>query len=543
MATQENLDRVQQLYVAYYGRPADSEGQEYWADRLEAEGEGAIINAFGNSEEYEAKAEGEGNATLVNSIYLQAFGRNADPEGLTYYTTVLANEEKSLAEIATTIINAAQGIDQQTFNAKVSAAADYTAEFGAAEDYDLEAAQAVVADTDGGLYTPELTEALETLQATQEAKEDFLAPLDLDEGEVNQNLADAETALADDVTANGSINALNADLLDAEEAVAAAEGDISEVAGLRKEISDYQAAQEALKEANAAAVDAWAEVVGEVAAFESRNGGTLTVNDDGTVSHSGGADVIILNDDDELEIDQEFDGAEALLADIQANLAAEEALSDAQDAEAEALAAVEETEDAGGNTPLFDALVSAEAEVTAAEKALETRAELEEDVADTQALVDELDALNDAIAEAEAAITDTEEDGGLELNLVDGYGVATVNSDVYLFEESDVVETVANFGDEGEDHIFFGEGFALVELSEDDGAEFVAGDFSADVGTESDLEIFWAEDSSDLNLFVENKAFAGNSTSGDDFTQITLTGVTAEDITFEGGYLSAGEVA
>ena len=65
MATQESLDRVQQLYVAYYGRPADQEGQEYWADRLDAEGEGAIINAFGNSEEYAAKAEGQGNACLL----------------------------------------------------------------------------------------------------------------------------------------------------------------------------------------------------------------------------------------------------------------------------------------------------------------------------------------------------------------------------------------------------------------------------------------------------------------------------------------------
>ena len=38
MALAATLQQVQNLYIAYYGRPADAAGQTYWADRIEAEG-------------------------------------------------------------------------------------------------------------------------------------------------------------------------------------------------------------------------------------------------------------------------------------------------------------------------------------------------------------------------------------------------------------------------------------------------------------------------------------------------------------------------
>lgn len=51
MATQESLDLVQYAYIAFYGRPADKAGQEWWAEQLDANGGdlSAIIDAFSTS--------------------------------------------------------------------------------------------------------------------------------------------------------------------------------------------------------------------------------------------------------------------------------------------------------------------------------------------------------------------------------------------------------------------------------------------------------------------------------------------------------------
>jgi len=48
MATSASLNIIQSLYVAYYGRPADPQGLEFWATLLDkSEGDlNGIINAF-----------------------------------------------------------------------------------------------------------------------------------------------------------------------------------------------------------------------------------------------------------------------------------------------------------------------------------------------------------------------------------------------------------------------------------------------------------------------------------------------------------------
>jgi hypothetical protein len=548
MATQESLDRVQQLYVAYYGRPADQEGQEYWADRLDAEGEGAIINAFGNSEEYAAKAEGQGNATLIDAIYQQAFNRKADPEGLAYYAGVLERGEKTLAEIATTIINAAGGQDRQVLNARVEAATEYTTEFGAAADYDLEAAKAVISETDGGVYVPVLTSLVEDYLAALEARDAFLTEADGDDdentsatrGELETDRDNAQTAL----NALESENQLNADLQDAQDALQAANDDIAEVAGLRKEIADYQAAQEATEAAIEADVNANAELQGEITAFNNRNAGDVVVAANGVVTltqDSVDYEVITLNNDDELVIDQdlidansdlEVEGLEALLADIQANLAAEEALADAQEAEADALVAVQALEEDNGavtgETPLLDALVAAQGQVEDAETALEERSEAAAELAEAQELVDQLDALDEAITNSEEAIADE------DVDLDDAAG-ADVETDLFVFDAeagttTDGASTVAL---NGEDLFFIGEAFTRVDLEEGD-------DVLTDTafGRSDTLEVFFQQNGTGVDLFFENASFQGSATNGFEGDTITLTGVSIEDVQLENGYIT-----
>ena len=70
-------DRVLDAYLAYYGRPADPVGLEFWADRLEAEGGNldSIIEEFGESQEYQDRFGSLTNTQLVTNLYDQLFGR------------------------------------------------------------------------------------------------------------------------------------------------------------------------------------------------------------------------------------------------------------------------------------------------------------------------------------------------------------------------------------------------------------------------------------------------------------------------------------
>jgi hypothetical protein len=81
MATSTSLARVQELYVAYYGRAADYAGREYWADRMDSEGEAAIIDAFANSAESIALYGNGGDAAQIDAIYTNVLGRAADDAG------------------------------------------------------------------------------------------------------------------------------------------------------------------------------------------------------------------------------------------------------------------------------------------------------------------------------------------------------------------------------------------------------------------------------------------------------------------------------
>ena len=151
-------------------------------------------------------------------------------------------------------------------------------------------------------------------------------------------------------------------------------------------------------------------------------------------------------------------------------------------------------------------------------------------------LNDQLAGLDDAIEAAGAALTNGENDdpAGLGVTLLEGADNFTAEDDVYLFNADDSAGvTLADFGAEGEDTIFFGDGFSLVEIPDGSGIGDNVGDVAA-------LEILWEQDGNDLVLYVEAETFGGNSSGVGDVTEVTLTGVSATDITFGGGFLSAG---
>jgi hypothetical protein len=107
MATQASLDLVQYAYIAFYGRPADLAGQEYWAEQLDTNGGdlAGIIDAFSNSPEYDAQYGDLTNEELVAALYQQILGREADAEGLAYYVGELESGARTKGAIALDILN------------------------------------------------------------------------------------------------------------------------------------------------------------------------------------------------------------------------------------------------------------------------------------------------------------------------------------------------------------------------------------------------------------------------------------------------------
>ncbi|AZB72604.1 beta strand repeat-containing protein [Synechococcus elongatus] len=123
------ISSAQQLYIAYYGRPADPFGEAFWDSKVgENTDYGAIADAFGNSPEALALFGGLSDAQAINLLYQQIFGRNADNAGLAFYTGLLASGEATLANIAIRIVEGIQegSPDAAIFANKVEAANAFT---------------------------------------------------------------------------------------------------------------------------------------------------------------------------------------------------------------------------------------------------------------------------------------------------------------------------------------------------------------------------------------------------------------------------------
>ncbi len=129
MAANQYYDTVQNIYIAYYGRPADPEGQAYWADRLDkANGNlTQIIDAFGNSAEAQALYGSETIKVRIEKIYKQLFGRAPDAVGLEFYEGKIASGAITLASVMLDVLNGAQNEDKAILENKQAVAHAFTA--------------------------------------------------------------------------------------------------------------------------------------------------------------------------------------------------------------------------------------------------------------------------------------------------------------------------------------------------------------------------------------------------------------------------------
>lgn len=123
------VSKVQELYVAYFSRPADPDGLAFWSDLLENQvvSHQDIAAAFAQTSEYRAAYAGTDNRALVSEIYGNLFGRPAEETGIAFWVKALDSGAMTIDDMVTTVAAGAQGADQFAFNAKVGVAIAFTA--------------------------------------------------------------------------------------------------------------------------------------------------------------------------------------------------------------------------------------------------------------------------------------------------------------------------------------------------------------------------------------------------------------------------------
>ena len=122
--------QLQMLYIAYFARPADPVGLDYWVS------EGTSTKAFAANMYLQSEfITVNGSLSIqdqINNIYQNLFFRDADSGGLNYWTKQIQTGKIVLASIANDLIWAAQNNkgsedDLACLNNRTSAAVAYTA--------------------------------------------------------------------------------------------------------------------------------------------------------------------------------------------------------------------------------------------------------------------------------------------------------------------------------------------------------------------------------------------------------------------------------
>jgi serralysin len=110
----QGLQKLEELYVAFFNRIPEADGLSYWISQFKA---GLTIRQIAESfydagvqySKYTGYTSSMTNSAFVNVIYRNVLGRpeGADPGGLTYWTNALESKAESRGSLVTTILNSA----------------------------------------------------------------------------------------------------------------------------------------------------------------------------------------------------------------------------------------------------------------------------------------------------------------------------------------------------------------------------------------------------------------------------------------------------
>ncbi|GGY08052.1 DUF4214 domain-containing protein [Massilia dura] len=197
MAAQDYYAVVQQLYVSYFGRPADYYGLQDFAAQLEALGAPktfaalnvaiqspdasaglkALVSGFDSSPEaialYGSDTSTIGTSKFVAAIYQNVLNREPDVSGLDFWVKAITSGTLSRANAAASISAAAvanpTGPDSATVQNKVNVATNFTAAIDTAAEINGFSGDAAAASARDLLAAVDSTTNVEAYQATVEA--------------------------------------------------------------------------------------------------------------------------------------------------------------------------------------------------------------------------------------------------------------------------------------------------------------------------------------------------------------------------------------
>jgi len=119
--------QLEQLYLAYFGRPADFDGLVYYTSNPNFDVL-TVAAAFSASPESQALYGSTFGAAQINAIYQNLFNRDAEPGGLAFWLEKIATGAVTPANAAFVILNGALNDDAITVQNKMAVSAAFTAE-------------------------------------------------------------------------------------------------------------------------------------------------------------------------------------------------------------------------------------------------------------------------------------------------------------------------------------------------------------------------------------------------------------------------------
>ena len=138
-----NSNTMQLLYAAYYGRPGDAGGIQFWQAKIAESnfsyspraGDGLtelerplydrLVSDFGNSIESQRLYAGKSATASVDSVYNYCFGRKAEIDPITgqnYWVGKLERREVTLSQLAAEVALGAQGQDLTFLESRILSA-------------------------------------------------------------------------------------------------------------------------------------------------------------------------------------------------------------------------------------------------------------------------------------------------------------------------------------------------------------------------------------------------------------------------------------